>query len=105
MTIANEPERAAASVGSDPPVVEAARSPRRSFAALGLLLSELWEFVRDSTPEQRRRRYGDVEYDWDHRVDTTSATVGWHDRLLGIFHSPYQPTEPALFHEMLAAIP
>src|SRR5215470_7346670 len=75
-----------------------------SFAALGLLLSELWEFVRDSTPEQRRRRYGDVEYDWDHRVDTTSATVGWHDRLLGIFHSPYQPTEPALFYEMLAQL-
>jgi Histone methylation protein DOT1 len=67
-------------------------------------LTELWGFLRDSTPEQRRRRYGDVEYDWDHRVDTTSATVGWRDRLLGVFHSPYQPTEPALFHEMLAAM-
>jgi histone methylation protein DOT1 len=67
-------------------------------------VTELWGFLRDSTPEQRRRRYGDVEYDWDHRVDTTSATVGWRDRLLGVFHSPYQPTEPALFHEMLAAL-
>ena len=60
--------------------------------------------MRDSTPEQRRRRYGDVEYDWDHRVDTTSATVGWRDRLLGVFHSQYQPTEPAAFHEMLSAL-
>jgi len=68
------------------------------------LLSELWGFVRDSTPEQRRRRYGDIEFDWDHRVDTTSATVGWRDRLLGIFHSPYQPTEPVLFHEMLQVL-
>jgi SAM-dependent methyltransferase len=68
------------------------------------LFSELWGFLRDSTPEQRRRRYGDVEYDWEHRVDTTSATVRWRDRLLGIFHSPYQPTEPALFHDMLAAL-
>ena len=67
-------------------------------------MSELWGFLRDSTPEQRRRRYGDVEYDWDHRVDTTSATVGWRDRLLGVFHSAYQPTEPALFHEMMAAL-
>jgi len=72
--------------------------------SLRALVSELWGFVRDSTPEQRRRRYGDVEFDWDHRVDTTSATVGWRDRLLGVFHSPYQPTEPALFHEMLHAL-
>jgi SAM-dependent methyltransferase len=65
---------------------------------------EFWGFLRDSTPEQRRRRYGDVEYDWHHRVDTTSATVGWRERLLGVFHSPYQATEPALFQEMLAAL-
>jgi hypothetical protein len=70
----------------------------RRFAAM------LWEFARDSTPSRRRRRYGDVEYDWDYRVDTTSATVGWRNRLLGMFHSPYQPTEPALFHEMLASL-
>lgn len=72
-------------------------------ATLRSLCREVWGFLRDSTPEQRRRRYGDVEYDWDHRVDTTSATVGWHDRLLGVFYSPYQPTDPALFHEMLGA--
>jgi SAM-dependent methyltransferase len=71
---------------------------------LRTFVAEVWGFLRDSTPEQRRRRYGDVEYDWDHHVDTTSATVSWRDRLLGIFHSPYQPTEPALFHEMLAAL-
>lgn len=76
-----------------------------SFATLCLFVAELCRFLRDSTPERRRRRYGDVEYDWDHRVDTTSATVGWRDRLLGVFHSPYQPTEPALFHEMLSALP
>jgi len=63
--------------------------------------AELWEFLRDSTPERRRQRYGDVEYDWEYRVDTTSATVNWRDRLLGVFHSPYQPTEPALFREMV----
>jgi SAM-dependent methyltransferase len=68
------------------------------------LASTLWEFARESTPSRRRQRYGDVEYDWDFRVDTTSATVGWRDRLLGHFHSLYQPTEPALFHEMLASL-
>src|SRR5580692_11136548 len=73
-------------------------------AATRQLLTALWQFVRDSTPERLRQRYGDAEYDWDHRVNTTSAAVGWRDRLLGVFHSPYQPTEPALFHEMLAAL-
>jgi SAM-dependent methyltransferase len=64
-------------------------------------LTLLWNFVRASTPEQRRRRYGDAEYDWQYRVNTTSATVGWRERLLGQFLSPYQATEPALFCEML----
>jgi SAM-dependent methyltransferase len=73
-------------------------------AATRQLLAALWEFVRDSTPERRRQRYGDAEYDWEHRVNTTSAAVGWRDRLLGVFHSPYQPTEAALFHEMLDAL-
>jgi SAM-dependent methyltransferase len=73
-------------------------------AATLQLLTTLTEFVRDSTPERRRQRYGDTEYDWDHRVNTTSATVGWRDRLLGAFHSPYQPTESVLFHEMIGAL-
>ena len=68
-------------------------------------LGELRDFVLESTPERRRQRYGDVEYDWDYRVDTTSATVSFRDRLLGVFHSAYQPTEPGPFHEMLDQLP
>jgi len=75
-----------------------------ALAATASLLKLLWGFVRDSTPERLRQRYGDADYDWDYRVNTTSAAVGWRDRLLGVFHSPYQPTEPALFHEMLDAL-
>jgi len=67
-------------------------------------LAALWEFVRDSTPERRRQRYGDTDYDWDHRVNTTSAALSWRDRLLGVFHSPYQPTEAVLFREMVEAL-
>jgi hypothetical protein len=73
-------------------------------AATRRLLSVLVEFVRDSTPERLRQRYGDADYDWAHRVNTTSAAVGWRDRLLGVFHSPYQPTESALFHEMMGTL-
>jgi len=73
-------------------------------AAARQFLAAVWDFLRDSTPERRRLRYGDADYDWDHRVNTTSAAVSWRDRLLGVFHSPYQPTEPALFREMLEAL-
>ena len=74
------------------------------FPMLTCLFATLWEFARESTPSRRRQRYGDVDYDWDYRVDTTSATVDWRSRLLGMFHSPYQPTEPTLFREMLASL-
>jgi SAM-dependent methyltransferase len=74
-------------------------------ATISLLLGNLWSFARGSTPERRRQRYGDMEYDWENRVNTTSATVDWRSRLLGLFHSPYQPTEPALFREMMASLP
>jgi SAM-dependent methyltransferase len=70
-----------------------------------LLFSELWGFIRDSTPERGRSRYGDMDYDWEHHVNTTSGTVGWRERLLGIFHSPYMPTDPGAFSEMMAALP
>jgi hypothetical protein len=73
--------------------------------ASSLLGRELWEFLRDSTPARRRQRYGDMEYDWQYRVNTTSGTVGWRERLLGVFHSAYQPTDPAMFREMMAALP
>lgn len=77
-------------------------SQHGSLPALGRLLAIAAEFLRESTPSSRKRRYGDTDYDWEYRVDTTAATVHWKDRLAGMFHSPYQPTEPALFREMLS---
>ncbi|MBV9179852.1 MAG: class I SAM-dependent methyltransferase [Acidobacteria bacterium] len=63
-----------------------------------------WEFLRESMPDRRRQRYGDVDYDWEYRVDTTSATIRWRTRLRGLLHSPYQPVEPELFRAMLNAL-
>lgn len=68
------------------------------------VVSILWQFLRESMPDRRRQRYGDADYDWEYRVDTTSATVDWRERLLGLLHSPYQPTDPALFHEMISKL-
>jgi len=80
-------------------------SEQGASGATSLLVRNLWSFVRESTPERRRQRYGDMEYDWEHRVNTTSGTVDWRARLMGLFHSPYQPTEPVLFQEMMASLP
>ena len=68
----------------------------RKFAAA------VWEFAIDSTPQKKRSRYGDVDYDWDHRVNTTSGGLPWRERLLGTLYSPYQPTDPDSFHFMIA---
>ena len=59
------------------------------------------EFLRDSLPDRKRERFGDADYDWDYRVDTTSANVGWRARLIGFFNSAYQPIEAEIFREMM----
>jgi hypothetical protein len=84
------------------------REQARAKGAVGatsLLVCNLLGFLRESTPQRRRQRYGDMEYDWENRVNTTCGTVGWRARLLGVFHSPYQATDPALFREMMASLP
>lgn len=81
------------------------RSCKGFRAALVEIGADVWEFLRESTPERKRRRYGDVEYDWDHHSDTTSATVSHRSRFLAaISGAPYQPTEPAIFREMLESL-
>jgi len=97
-----------ANVPSSPTIFRAAVNYWRSSAATsgpwggtGSLVRKFWDFLLESTPSRLRQRYGDADYDWDYRVNTTSAAVGWRDRLIGVLNSPYQPTEPDLFHEML----
>ena len=74
------------------------RTTLRQFLAI------VTEFARESTPSSHRQRYGDIDFDWDHRVDTTGATVSWSNRFVGHLHSAYQPTEPAAFHQMMDAL-
>jgi SAM-dependent methyltransferase len=74
------------------------------FSTIRGFLRILWDFAIDSLPERRRSRYGDADYDWDYRVNTTSGSLTRHERFLGMLHSPYQPTDPALFHEILQAL-
>jgi SAM-dependent methyltransferase len=74
------------------------------FSAARKLIAIGGEFLRDSFPDRRRQRFGDLDYDWEHRVNTTSANVSWQSRLIGLLHSPYQPVEPALFREIMNSL-
>ncbi|HSE49901.1 MAG TPA: class I SAM-dependent methyltransferase [Terriglobales bacterium] len=66
------------------------------------LAGDMWYFVRDSTPERARARYGDLDYDFESGADTTAANVGWRARLAAaLAGAPYQPTVPAEFHEIV----
>lgn len=69
------------------------------------LAGDLWYWLRDSTPERARARYGDLDYDFESGADTTAANVGWRARLAAaVAGAPYQPTPPAEFHAMLQAL-
>lgn len=80
------------------------RNQKSGLATARLLIATFWEFLCDSLPYRRSQRYGDFDFDWEHRVDTTSATVGWRTRLIGVLSSPYQPIPPEEFRELMNAL-
>ena len=64
------------------------------------------ELLRDLTPSRRRSRYGDIDFDFDHGVDTTWANVPLRTRVRELLSGgQYQPSEPALFHQILRSLP
>ena len=85
---------------------------RETFRTRGVLggvtfyFGGLVEMLRDLTPGRRRSRYGDVDYDFDHGVDTTWAIISLRTRFRELFSGgQYQPSEPELFRRMLRALP
>jgi SAM-dependent methyltransferase len=75
------------------------RWQRDSIRARGLigsakyLAEQFVECVKDSMPERRRSRFGDIDYDCDHAVDTTWARLPISVRLREVFSERlYQPT-------------
>jgi hypothetical protein len=84
---------------------EAVRS-RGLPGALRYYASESFELLQDLSPTRRRSRYGDIDYDFDHGVDTTWATVPLRTRLRELLSGArYQPSEPSLFHQILRCLP
>lgn len=67
---------------------------------------QLGLFIRDSFPDRRRSRFGDIDFDCDFGVDTTWARLPLSVRLRELFTERlYQPTDPTEFHDVLAQVP
>jgi SAM-dependent methyltransferase len=65
-----------------------------------------YRFLLEFLPGRRKAKYGDLDYDFDHSVDTTRANVGFRAQLLAALSGhQYFPTEPWLFEEMINALP
>jgi predicted RNA methylase len=89
------------SSSTSPPSLASAvlRWQRDSLRARGMigsikyLAEQFVECVKDSMPERRRSRFGDIDYDCDHAVDTTWARLPISVRLREVFSERlYQPT-------------
>jgi len=85
------------------------RDSRRTYGLVGTLSGlarGTYELLRDSLPSRRRLRYGDLDYDCDHRVDTTWSNVSFATRVREVFVGRgYQPTDPFIFREMMEHVP
>lgn len=72
--------------------------PRALFA----LLARLAGVVRESFPDRRRMRFGDIQYDLEHNVNTTWANVAFTTRLReALIAADYQTTDPLVFAEAM----
>ncbi len=79
---------------------------RGFLGALGYYASGLFELLRDLTPARRKSRYGDIDFDFDHQVDTTWANISLRTRIREWLRGvQYQASEPALFRGIIESVP
>jgi len=63
------------------------------------------EVLRDSLPDRRRMRFGDIQYDLDHNVNTTWSNVDFWTRLrVALIGTDYQTTDPLVFAEAMEMV-
>jgi Methyltransferase domain len=70
------------------------------------LVGAAWRALLELLPSRRKAGFGDLDYDWDHSVDTTRSNVGFGTQFLtGLMARPYFATESWLFGQIMQAIP
>jgi hypothetical protein len=76
------------------------------FRTLRELVAAVYRVLRDRMPGRRRGRFGDLDFDWEHTVDTTRSNLGFRAQLTSAFTGlEYFPTEPWLFEQIIQALP
>jgi SAM-dependent methyltransferase len=70
------------------------------------LAGATWDALLEMLPSRSKARFGDLDYDWEHSVDTTRSNVGVGTQFFtGITARPYFATEPWLFEQIMQALP
>ena len=73
--------------------------------ALRELAAACWRAALELLPSRRKARFGDLDYDWEHEVDTTRSNVSFRAQLLAeLAGRPYFASEPWLFEEIMQAL-
>lgn len=69
------------------------------------MASATWDAFLELLPSHRKAAFGDLDYDWEHSVDTTRSNVGVGTQFFtGITARPYFATEPWLFEQIMQAL-
>ncbi len=70
------------------------------------MAAAVYRIVMELTPARKKTRYGDLDYDLEHSVDTTRANVTLRTQLMATLAGhPYFATEPWLFEQIMQALP
>ena len=70
------------------------------------LASGAWRTLLEFLPSRRKASFGDLDFDWEHSVDTTRSNVGFRTQLFtGLAGRHYFATEPWLFQQIMQAMP
>ncbi len=76
------------------------------FNTASQLLTELHRLVADQLPHRKREKYDDLEFDWEHSVDTTRANLSFRLQFINaLIGHEYWPTEPGMFAQMMKELP
>src|SRR5580765_3017211 len=113
----DDDSKSAACVGASPPADARFHQMLRRRVQDGAqqhgLIKTVWEMISsvyrimiELTPARKKTRYGDLDYDLGHSVDTTRANVNMRTQLMATLAGhPYFATEPWLFEQIMQALP
>ncbi|HVG89992.1 MAG TPA: hypothetical protein VNB54_00750, partial [Alphaproteobacteria bacterium] len=69
------------------------------------LADACWNALLELLPSHRKARFGDLDYDWEHSVDTTRSNVRIGTQFMtGVMGRQYFATEPWLFQQIMDAL-